>query len=67
MRIGGNMKPNLLTEKWECVSCGNPCRVEIVYSDDKIPEYLKKNHPRFRNRICLCKENRLPNWEQITS
>ena len=58
-----NEKDALFTEKWECSICGSPCRVEITYSDDKLPEHLKAK-TRFRNRICPCKES-YPVWQNI--
>lgn len=54
----------LLSERWECNECGSPCRVEIIFSNDKLPEHLKHNNDRFRCCQCLCNE-RVPHWKKI--
>ena len=51
-------------EIWECSECGLPCRVEINFSEEKLPEHLK-NDSRFRDRSCPCKETRPTKWEQV--
>ena len=55
----------LQAEKWECRACGieAPCKVEIVFSDAKLPEHLKGNQ-RFRRMVCLCEEKR-PDWKRV--
>ena len=56
----------LQQEIWECRACDSaaPCRIEITYSDDKLPKHLKGNQ-RFRRQVCLCKETPTPLWDRI--
>ena len=49
-------------ERWECRVCGTPCRVDIIFSDSKLPDHLKGNE-RFRSKRCLCKET-IPDWRK---
>jgi hypothetical protein len=60
------MKDELKTAMWECNVCdeNTPCQVRIVYTNIGLPEHLKKND-RFRDRHCLCKESRHPEWKKI--
>jgi len=51
-------------ERWECNVCGVPCRIEIEFSDAKLPHHLKGNPSRFRDKRCPCKEIN-PEWERI--
>jgi len=57
----------LKVEVWECRACDRsaPCRVEITYSDDKLPTHLKDKH-RFRRRACICDESPFPAWDLVT-
>ncbi len=47
-------------EMYICSVCWLPCRVIIDASDSKLPQEIAKQE-RFRNRVCLCKENE-PQW-----
>lgn len=58
--------PGEYTERWECRVCGPPCRVEIQTSDEKLPDYLKKDNDRFRRRECFCNET-TPRWVHLPS
>lgn len=51
-------------ERWECVECGSPCRIEIYYSDAKLPEHLL-DEDKFRNKECLCKNSPSTKWTKI--
>ena len=55
----------LLSEKWECTTCGSPCRVEIIYSENDITKAMGVGS-RFRARHCPCKE-RFTDWKLIES
>lgn len=54
------------TEIWECKDCDidAPCRIEIKYSDAKLPEHLKGNE-RFRDKRCFCTETSFPDWRRL--
>ncbi len=54
------------TEIWECNQCDEdaPCRIEIKYSDAKLPGHLKGN-ARFRDKRCFCEESHLPDWDRL--
>lgn len=56
----------LQVEVWECRACDNraPCRVEITFSDAKLPQHLKGNQ-RFRRMVCLCNESPTPLWDRM--
>lgn len=56
----------LQIEIWECHECGTsvPCHVEIVFSDSKLPSYLK-GLPHFCNTVCLCREPVPPLWKHV--
>jgi hypothetical protein len=56
----------LQVEVWECRACDNraPCRVEITFSDAKLPQHLKGNQ-RFRRMVCLCNESPSPLWDRM--
>lgn len=58
--------PGEYTERWECRVCGPPCRVEIQTSDEKLPDYLKKDNDRFRRRECFCNKT-TPRWVHLPS
>jgi len=51
-------------EIWECNECGSPCRIEIYYSDEKLPQHLV-GQSRFKNRACPCQETVFPVWKEI--
>jgi len=55
----------MLKEIWECIECGSPCRVEIDYEDDKLPEHLKEK-TRFLGKDCLCRSSPSPHWRRVT-
>jgi hypothetical protein len=50
-------------ESWECNSCGAPCRIQIAYSDEKLPKHLKGKE-RFREKRCFCSEP-FVNWQRV--
>jgi hypothetical protein len=54
------------TKKWRCTDCAEhtPCEISIVFSDAKLPSYLKGNN-RFRNRFCPCGESSKPHWYEL--
>lgn len=52
------------TEKWECRKCGLPCRIEIEFTDEKLPAHLKGG-VRFRDQSCFCQESRSPEWQRV--
>lgn len=52
----------MITEKWECNLCGTPCKIQIEYTDVKLPKHLK-GRLRFNSSICICEESRHPTWE----
>ena len=54
----------LQVEVWECHDCRAPCRVEITFSDSKLPQHLKGNQ-RFRRMDCLCNERPDPLWVRM--
>jgi hypothetical protein len=56
----------LQVEVWECRACDDraPCRVEITFSDAKLPQHLKGNQ-RFRRMDCLCNERPDPLWVRM--
>jgi len=56
----------LQVEVWECRACDDraPCRVEITFSDAKLPAHLKGNQ-RFRRMVCLCNECPTPLWDRM--
>ena len=54
----------IMKEVWECNECGTPCRIEILYSDDKLPTHLKKGMDHFRDRRCFCREQ-TSNWKRL--
>jgi hypothetical protein len=46
----------MLVQKFECVACGSPCRLEILTTDDKLPEHLRGNKSRLCDEhFCPCK------------
>jgi len=55
----------LLIERWICTHCGNeaPCKLEITYSDAKLPEHLKGRQRLARN-VCPCGECPSAQWER---
>lgn len=56
---------HLQVEVWECRACGDeaPCRVEITFSDTKMPQHLK-GRQRFTRMVCLCGETPTPFWDR---
>jgi len=55
----------MLKEIWVCNVCGSPCRIEIEYSNNKMPEHLIREQ-RFRNRGCICKSEPFPDWRLVS-
>jgi hypothetical protein len=50
---------------YECNDCTNPCRLEIMADDEKLPRSLTLD-TLFRNRSCPCNPSmRQPNWKKI--
>jgi len=52
-----------MKETWECNVCGLPCKIEIQFSNEKLPVHiLGEDH--FRDKqFCPCREAR-PDWEK---
>jgi len=55
-------RQGLYVEVWRCDECGEPCKVEIVTTDNKLPEFLK-GRERFVKRSCFCEET-TPFWKR---
>ena len=68
--MSGEEIKTIMKEMWECNKCDAPCVVIIIYSDDKLPGYLKGNE-RFCGG-CICgslkiREDYYPEWHKIVA
>lgn len=63
--IASCKKSQLQSEKWKCTKCDDeaPCLLEIVFSDEKLPEHLKGRQRLTRN-ICPCGEHPSADWQR---
>ena len=55
---------DLQVEVWKCELCGGhlaPCKIEIVFSNSKLPTDIA-NQSRFRRQGCICGERNFPEW-----
>ena len=52
------------TEIWECSKCGSPCRIEIQYTDEKLPQHLR-GESRLRFKGCICRSAPFAFWRSI--